>query len=557
MRRLFVAGVLILILIAPVAVPVVSLVRHPSGWSVWQESDRLVSLATSTLLLAVLTCLIAVPNGVLTAVVLERVRVPGRSVLRSLVVMGLFVPLPVYAVAWQIVLGSWIPPLALEPGDVAWRPWNQGLLPAAWVHGMAGLPWVIWVVSAGLRVADRGLEEDALVAGGPAAVIRRVVVPRAVLAALVAAGGLAVQTATEIPVTDAMMVRTFAEEVYTRFVSGGDGIAGAVAVTIPVWLAAGLVVGLVSRPLLKVFSNPPADVGSPLNLPLTNRWHWASTVFVWSIVLVFAGVPLSALVWKAGGGSTAAGWNPLFLFGTLKTVLAVEGSTLFGSLLAALGTGMVAVLLAWPAAVLARSSRWFARFLFGLCVILALTPGPLVGLGLKDLIGLLVDAESWLLNLFALAPAFPPLRVLLYDQPSAVPAAWAAVVRFFPVAVIVLTPAVRSVPRDLLDAAALDGKGTWRLVEIPLTAPAAVRAILAVAALALGEVSAGKIVNPPFRSVYILRVFDQMHYGGESSVAGLCLVQLLVTGLVVGGFLLIGSHRIPAQKNGPHPPGGP
>ncbi len=543
MRRSVIAGALILVLLAPVAVPVVALVRHPAGWSVWHEGDRLASLATSTILLAALTCIIAVPTGVVAAVVLERVRVPGRGILKAFVVMGLFVPLPVYAVAWQIVLGSWLPPLALEPGDVAWRPWNQGLLPAAWVHGMAGLPWVIWVVSAGLRAADRGLEEDALLAGGTAAVIRRVVLPRAVLAALVAAGGLAVQTATEIPVTDAMMVRTFAEEVYTRFVSGGDGIAGAVAITVPVWLAAGLVVGSVTRPLLKLFANPPAEVGSPLNLPLTPRWHWAATGAVWAIVLLFVAVPLSALVWKAGGGSTAAGWHPVALFGTLKTVLVVEGGTVFGSLLAALGTGAVAVALAWPAAVAARQSRGFARFLFALCVILALTPGPLVGLGLLDLIRALVDAEAWLLTSLDLAPTFPPVRSLLYDQPSAVPAAWAAIVRFFPVAVIVLTPAVRSVPRDLLDAAALDGLGTWGLVEIPLTAPAAGRAILAVAALALGEVSAGKIVNPPFRAVYILRVFDQMHYGAESSVAALCLIQLAATGFVVAGFALVKPGR--------------
>jgi acetyl esterase len=38
---------------------------------------------------------------------------------------------------------------------------------------------VAWIVAAGLRTTDRGLEEDALLAGGPAAVFRRVLVPRA------------------------------------------------------------------------------------------------------------------------------------------------------------------------------------------------------------------------------------------------------------------------------------------------------------------------------------------------------------------------------------------
>lgn len=548
--RAFLAGLLILILLGPLAFPVGSLLLNPSAWAVWGEGDRLASLAVSTLALAGLSCLIAVPLGTIAAVGLERVRVPGRRVLRGVIVLGLFVPLPVSAVAWQIVLGSWLPPLALEPGEVNWRPWNQGLLPASWVHAMAGLPWVIWVVSAGLRAVDRTLEDDAILLGGPAAVIRRAVLPRAALAALAAAAGLAVQTATEIPVTDPMMVRTFAEEIYTRFVSGGDGVAGAVAITVPVWLAAGFVALLATRPAFRAFANPPAEANPPALLSLTTGWRWTISSLLWLLVALFAVLPVAALIWKAGGGSSPAGWSPGFLLGTLKTILAAEGRTVLGSGIAALGSGAVAVGLAWPAAILARRSQWFARFLFGVCVILAMTPGPLVGLGLLELIRVLVDAEAMVLQWLDLSMSFPPLRSLLYDQPSAVPAGWAAVVRFFPVAVAVIFPAVRNVPRELLDAASLDGLGPisrWRLVDLPLTSDAAIRAVLAVAALALGEVSAGRVANPPARAVYILRLFGQMHYGAESSVAGLCLIQLLATSLIVGSFLLV-SRRANAAR---------
>jgi iron(III) transport system permease protein len=218
----------------------------------------------------------------------------------------------------------------------------------------------------------------------------------------------------------------------------------------------------------------------------------------------------------------------------VRTVLAADGRTLAGSAAAALGVGLTAGLLAWPACWLAGSSRWFARFLFGLCVVLWLTPGPVVGFGLEDLILRLVKAEGWVLDRLGASPTFPPVASALYDQPSPVPAAWAAVVRLFPVAVAVLWPAVRAVPRDLLDAAKLDGVGEWRLVVGPLTWPAFVRAVFAVAALALGEVSAGKVVNPAGYSTYVHRLFDQMHYGAESTVAALALVQIAVTAAGVG-----------------------
>ena len=196
--RLVVAGVLLLVLAAPVGLPVWAARARPGG-AAWAEADRIAGLAGNTLALAAGACLVAVPAGTLVALALERAGVPGRGVLRWLVLVGLFVPLPVYAVAWQVVLGAWLPPLSLEPGQVAWRPWGQGLLPAAWVHGMAGLPWVVWIVSAGLRTADRGLEEDALLTGGPAAVFRRVLLPRAALASVAAAGWVAVQAGDRDP----------------------------------------------------------------------------------------------------------------------------------------------------------------------------------------------------------------------------------------------------------------------------------------------------------------------------------------------------------------------
>jgi iron(III) transport system permease protein len=528
--RAIVAALLLALLAGPIALAVRDALQAPGGWAAWREVGRIGGLAANTLALAAGACLIAVPAGTAVALALGRVRVPGRGALRGLVLLGLFVPLSVYAVAWQVVLGTWVPPLSGGPGQVVWRPWNQGLLPAAWVHGMAALPWVAWIVSAGLRSADRGLEEDALLTGGPALVFRRVLLPRAVLASFAAAGWVGVQAATEITVTDTMLVRTFAEEVYTQFAAPSEGLTGAVAVTVPAWLAAVLLGAWLARPTVRVFDAPPQEAGRPVELRLRARTRWAVAAALWLAAGLFAALPVAALVWKAGGGGRRAGWELPYLFGELHKVLRTDGAILLSSAGSALGVGLLAAALAWPACWLAGGSRWFARFLFVLCVVLAVTPGPVAGLGLKAAIDELIDAEAWLLNWADLHPTFPPLRSALYYQPTPLPAGWAALVRLFPVAVVVIWPSLRAVPRDLLEAARLDGLGPfgeWRYVVAPLTAAAAGRAVLAVAALAMGEVSAGKLVNPPGGTAYIFRLFDQMHYGTDSTVAALCVLQLL------------------------------
>src|SRR5206468_7381121 len=122
----------------------------------------------------------------------------------------------------------------------------------------------------------------------------------------------------------------------------------------------------------------------------------------------------------------------------------------------------------------------------------------------KTAISCLLSAEVGVFSPVNREPTSPPLRSALYDQPSPLPAVWACVVRFFPVAVAVLWPAVRGLPQPLLDAAALDGgrRAEWRGVVWPLCRGAVFRAAVAVAVLSLGEVVASKLVQPPGRQSF-------------------------------------------------------
>lgn len=541
--RVWVAAVWVVLLVAPPAVPVVALASDPGGWAVWREADRLRSLAGNTAALCLGTVLIAGPVGWFLGLWAGRF---GGSGLRVGLLLAAFVPLPVSALAWQTVLGGWLPPLRLTPGEVAWRPWASGLLPAVWVHATAAIPWVAWAVAGAVRRADPDLEDDAKSAGGTRAVLRFVLLPRSLTAAVLAGGWVAAQPLTEIAVTDPMMVRSAAEEVYTEMLIDGAGLSAAVATAVPVWLVAGVGGVWFGRRLARFdFTSPESVPPRPVTLLPGRRWSLRAVVGF--LVLLFAVVPLAALVWKAAGGGVGRTAELSFLFGELSKVWRSERGLLLTSAVTALGTGLAVALLAWVSCWVARRSGFLRGFLFALCVVLLLAPGPVVGLGLKKWIAVLMDAEE-------LVWRRGPVWSWLYYQPTPLPVAWAALLRFFPVACLVIWPAVRAVPTELLDAARLDGLGgfgTWNRVVAPLTMPAFLTAAVAVAALALGEVSAGKLVNPAGHRVFVLWLFDQMHYGAESTVAALALWQLTLTGGAVALLaVLVRAGRAPVTSTG-------
>jgi iron(III) transport system permease protein len=536
--------VCLVLLFAPLACALREAFRAPGSWRIGFELDRLAILAGNSLALALLAMAIAVPVGGWLGLVLERGELRGRGALRFALLATLFVPLAVQAVAWQVVLGSWLPPLSGGPGTIAWRPWNEGLLPAAWVHAWAAVPWVAAIAMAGLRTADPALEDQAKLDGGPRFVLRRVLAPRLALALAAGGGWIAAQTATEIAVTDTMMVRTFAEETYARIVGDPAGVGAAVAATVPVWLLAGCGASLLARRLERRFGPPESTASERRDLPLSGA------ALAFPLVGLVVLVPLAALVWKAG--LSGSGWSLANLVSQLRRTVLVSGTTYPANLLAAFATGLAT---AWLAARLCWRLRDRPGTIVAGAVVLAFAPAPVVGLGLKECIDLLLGFEEWVFAGIGWTPGFPPLRSLLYDQPSPLPGMWASAIRYFPVAVAILLPAIRGIPKELFELAALDGVDPWKAVGRPLVDGATGLAAAAVAALSLGEVGAGKLVVPPQWPVAAQDLFNQMHYGTEAGVAAMALVQAgLALVPFVPLYLPIGPGRLAA--GGCVPPAG-
>ena len=520
--RVAIAGLLLLL----IGFPLSSLFRHHLSYSslasAGGEVGQLGSQFSSTLALMTLVVLLAVPAGAAQATAMRLSGVGGRRWLGAAVLAGLFVPLPVWAVSWQIVLGEWLPPLAIEPGEVAWRPWTLGLLPAAWIHAVAAWPWAVAIVRLALQTTNSALEDEALQTGGPRAVFRCVTVPNLAWALLAAGCCIGIQAATEIGVTDAMMVRTFAEEVYTQMVVRSTGLGGAIAATIPVWLGSSLALMLVARSTLRRFGTAGTDI-RPAPMP-QGEFSLVNSLLAWSLPVAHLGLPVAALIGKAASGGAFAG--------RMEKLVRTEWLTLLDSLAAAALAGAFTASLAWLACAAAVRSIRFRRSLFLGGALLVAVPGPLVGFAIKEATMELVLAERSLLRAVELDPGFPTLRSLLYDQPSPIPGIWASCLRFLPLACALMAVAMQRIPKALVETAEVEASarsGVLRHVIAPLTARSFLMVAVAMAALAFGEVSAGKLAQPPARGVAVLRLFDQMHYGAESGVAGFCLLQLAAT----------------------------
>lgn len=556
--RVGVAVLVLLVVGLPLLVPFIEWWRADDSGQIWDEHERILLLARNTTYLVGGTLVLALPAGIVGAFLLYRTNLPLRDFWHFLVILALFVPLPLFASAWQATLGSggWLPAASWStppPGDPdvppqgpGWKPWAQGLPAAIWIHAVASLPWVILIVGQGLRWIEPELEEDALLVFTPWQVFWHVSLRRARGAIIAAAVWVALQTAAEITVTDMLQVRTFAEEIYYQFVLGdSSALARSVTVNMPlIVIAAGMVVGLI---LALRGSLPPLTALRETEQGrerLRFDLGWARTpalAIIILMVLLLAGVPLISLVWKAGLSGSPETFSGRAALVQIEEVFQTKGGLILRSVVLALLAGGLTAALALVASWLAGESPVLLAVLLGTSVVAWTLPAPLIGLGLKETISLLMDAEDTLSAW--LGVSVHPVRSQFYEGPALLPwpVLWVSVIRFFPFALALVWPVLRLFPRELRDTARLDGLSpAEELVWViwPITLAAYLRATLAVAILTLGEISAGKFVEMPGAQTLAHELFNQMHYGVKEKLAAFCLVLLLLVSAGTGALSL-------------------
>jgi iron(III) transport system permease protein len=524
-------------LLAFVALPLLLPMRALAWSDTWEwsagDAARLRQLSENTFVLCAGTIAIALPAGILLATLLFRTSFFGRRFLLCFLVLMLFVPLPVIVSSWQGMFGpdGWLP-MDYWRGEVA-RPWMTGMSAAIWIHAMASLPWMTFIIGMGLLWIEPELEEAAAQVIAPWRVWLFVTLPRVRASILAAALFVVLQTAGEISVTDMMLVRTLAEETHTQFTLGErDALARTTIVFLPmlllVWASVLFVLSRLERGLPPIA--PPTRAGRPLNVGP----RWLKLLFAFAMVWLI-GVPLVSLVWKLGLAGHPGHWQASEAWRFLEKESKALGINLLTSLLTALLTGFCiagqALVLCW----LARDSTWFRWLTFSVLTWAWVLPGPLVGIDLSDLIRIGVQSE-----------ASGTWAAVMYHGPSPVPLMWVQTMRVLPIAVVFLWPVVRIIPRELSQEAKLAGAGPLGVllsVVLPTTWRGALVTALAASALCLAEVGGSLRAYTPGWEPFANILFGSMHYGVQNTLAALSLMLLgsltLLTMIVVGCWMFM------------------
>ena len=491
------------------------------------EVIRPLGLAFQTARLVLATEAMALPVGVALAFVLARTDAWGRRGMLGAVALAAFVPMPLTATAWLGALGNAGRGQAMGLGVVL-----SGWSGAAFIHAVASLPWIVAIVGVGLRGVEPDLEESARLDYSPWGVTWRVTLRRSLGAIAAAALAVLVLTSGDMSVTDLLSVRTYAEESYTQYQSGNS--PGASLVALPPLVVFGTLILVGVRALLKVDPARVLSASARSRDWRLGRWRVPVGLGVVMTCGLAVVLPVFSLVWHAGQvvGPGGAHWSwP----GLARTLASTTGEVFAGSLsrpfrapmtssaILSASAACLTVALAWALSWLARRpGPW--RWVVAATVALTLAvPGPVAGM--------------------ALVIAYLPVG-WVYDSPLRVVLAY--MLRTLPYAILVTWPAVRSLPSEYLEAATLEGYGPWgvaRRVAIPLTLGAIAAAWGVSFALALGELPAANLSAPAGVMLVSVRIWELLHRGVESHLAGMGLVMLLVVALV-GALAARGLSRV-------------
>ena len=382
----------------------------------------------------------------------------------------------------------------------------------------------------------------------PFAVSFRVTLRRSLGSIAAAALAIAVLVGGDMTVTDKLLIRTFAEEAYVQAARNlSSGPAAIVVTALPPLLVLGPLIAWASYALSKVDPARIASANERCRIWSFGRARLFLGAIAMSIAVGFLGLPIIGLVWRAGrlGGSryhwkwstffklTREAWfelvgaprvpflqasRPFWRFDSLLETTAVW------SAVAALATTLIARWLAWRA----RGPGVWRAILVAISAILLAAPGPVAGLAL-------------VLGYRNIPMVYSTPIVLVFSN----------MLRTLPYALLILWPALRSVPNEHLETATLEGLDSFSLasrVVFPLTKGSAFAAFFVCFALALGELPASSIVELPGAETISKRIWQLLHTGVEARLSALALVLLAIAATVAAVGVQLSRFLLRFQK---------
>ena len=445
-------------------------------------------------------------------------------------VVAISMPMILQAAAWEATAGKFGWMIMTQTGaradGLSDYGFFRGLIACGWIHGLMGAAVVALATWYGVDRVPRDIRQKARMDLGPFEVWWRVQLPLAspwLISSLVATAVLAT---TEMTVVDLYGFRTIADEFYLFYAVEPSLVSVLMVCFLPLAIMAVLLTWLLvqRRKYIVTRSETRKYIEDS---ELAARWRWLAGLTAILVMGVVVVVPLGGLAVKVGHdvevqqGTLVATWSFVKTLERLWNAPAVFSAEYRWTGLIAFLSAIMAVLIAWPLAALARDRRRWEWLLDPLTIVLVLLPGPLVGL------------------LVVLVFQFPvPGFSTLYQQ-TLVPTLIALMVRAVPVAYWILRAGYRGIDESLLESARLDHSWISRVwfIDRPLLKGSLWVAGLASAIVASGDVPATLPVIPPGVTTVGTRLFGLLHSGARYQEAALA-IWYLVAVLLISLFLV-------------------
>jgi iron(III) transport system permease protein len=368
---------------------------------------------------------------------------------------------------------------------------------AWWVQVMAFLPFACLIGIIALSAISRDLIDAARIVSPDITVLSKIMVPVSFPILSAGFGFLFLLSITDYSVPSLFSVETYALDIFAVF-SATNAAGAACAAALPLIVAALCILGI-SQPGFRVLGEFPGWTRAGAG-PLSEWPAWFSVLQSMALILVV----LQAFVLVFG---TAGSMGSLTGIGTAISSSGME-------IAYSLEIGILAVIIGIPLAagiVFFMPHGYYTKKIFWVLVTLPLAiPSSLIGMGL--------------LTLFATTMKGPAIGLLL--------PVFAGIVRFLPVAIIIISAQVHMIDPVLLDAARFLGtpcSGSYLKVILPLLAPGIGIAAVFLFSLTLGELGATLLVAAPGYQTLTMKIYNYLHYGSFSAVAGLSALMAGLT----------------------------
>lgn len=421
-----------------------------------------------------------------------------RKLIRKIIIAPFIIPSYVYALTWMSLFSrSGLVNQILSFVGLSISPY--GSVGTYTILSMIYSPIVAWFVTSSADAIDTDFIDSARILQSDFLVWRKVIIPF-IFPTLVSATGLIfVLCSVEYGVPALMQFNVYAMEIYAEFSQSGDPSL-AMAISVPLLITTTIVIALSQ---LSFGRTPLIAKGKPQNIidkvsQPNNIKKLAQTSAGVTIASIF--IPLLVLLWQSGGAASIL--NALFSSQEEMSISIILG----------FAVGCLAVIIAlYPAKTL---TNLFHRKLWFLYFLPLAIPAPLFGIGIIEL---------W--NLAPVSNFYGNVLPLLV----------AHVGRLLPFALIALANQFRQVDWSFYEISLFSPvKWYTRLVHVtfPLLFSGIIIGFGIVYMLSLGELGASLLVVPPGFATMPLRLYNLLHYGSNTSVAGLTLAMFVVLGFI-------------------------